>query len=178
MGKFSGDAPEVKKDEGPSISRLLNFIAGSMTPLLPGMLGCGMVKVLLTLLTTFAGLSAESSSYIMLNALGDCFFMFLPVLLCYTTAKKMNGTPIMWMIIGCMLVYPDLVSLMGGASLELGSFLGMPSTSLFGIPVITATYTSSVLPVLLMAPVMKWVNGASNGFSSSRNKLRRLPSFF
>ena len=178
MGKFSGDAPEVKKDDGPILSRLLNFIAGSMTPLLPGMLGCGMVKVLLTLLTTFAGLSAESSSYIMLNALGDCFFMFLPVLLCYTTAKKMNGTPILWMIVGCMLVYPDLGTLMAGGSLELGTFLGMPSTSLFGIPVICATYTSSVLPILLMAPVMKKIEEFADRVSPNVLKAFLKPLLF
>ena len=191
MGNFGGEggAAAAKKDEGPVLSRILNFIAGSMTPLLPGMLGCGMVKVILTLLTNFAGLDQSSSTYVIFNALGDCFFLFLPVLLCYTTAKKLDGNPIMWMIIGCMLVYPDLVSLMGGSlvgangevialgALTLGP-LNMPTTSLFGIPVICATYTSAVLPILLMAPIMKWVEDFADRVSPNVLKAFLKPLLF
>lgn len=85
---------------GNAVQRLFGFIAGCMTPLLPGLLGCGMIKVVLTLLTSFAGLSTESSTYIVLNAMGDCFILFLPIFLCYTTAKKMGGTPVLWMVVG------------------------------------------------------------------------------
>ena len=50
-----------------------------MTPMLPAMLGTGMLKVVLTLLTTFCGMSTESSTYILLFSFADCFFMFLPI---------------------------------------------------------------------------------------------------
>lgn len=118
------------------------------------MLGGGMLKVVLTLLTTFAGMSKDSSTYILLYSFADCFYMFLPVFLGFTISKKTGGNPMLFMLVGAALCYPGLVSLMGG-SLPLGTFLGMPCTYLFGLPVVCSSYTSSVLPMLLMAPVMK-----------------------
>ncbi len=179
-GNFDGSAAATaeKKPEGNPVQRLFGFVAGCMTPLLPAMLGCGMMKVVLTLLTTFAGLDTSSSTYIILTAMGDCFFTFLPIFLAYTIAKKMDGSPILFMVVGACLVYPDLVTLMAGSSLELGTFLGMDCTYLFGIPVICATYTSSVLPILLMAPVMKWVEDFADRVSPNVLKAFLKPLIF
>lgn len=177
MGKFTEDAAP-KKEEGKAVQRLMGFVSGCMTPLLPAMLGTGMLKVILTIFTTFFGMSAESSTYILLYSFADCFYMFLPVFLGFTIAKKMNGSPILFMVVGAALCYPELVSLMGGSSLELGTFLGMPCTYLFGIPVICATYTSSVLPMLLMAPVMKWAEDFADRVSPNVLKAFMKPLIF
>ncbi|MCG4817391.1 hypothetical protein L0N25_10400, partial [Collinsella aerofaciens] len=61
------------KDEGPKenlFSRMCSFVAGCMTPLLPAMLGCGMLKVVLTLLTTFGLVDTSGSTYVILSAAG------------------------------------------------------------------------------------------------------------
>ena len=56
-----------------------------------------MLKVVLTLLTTFAGMSSESSTYILLFAFADAFFTFLPIFMGVTIAKKMGGSPMLLM---------------------------------------------------------------------------------
>lgn len=178
LGNWGEDGGgEPVKAEGNPVQRLFGFVSGCMTPMLPAMLGGGMLKVVLTLLTTFAGMSTESSTYILLYAFADCFFMFLPVFLGFTIAKKMGGNPMLFMSIGAALCYPDLISLMGG-SLELGTFLGMPCTYLFGLPVICASYTSSVLPMLLMAPVMKWAEDFADRVSPNVLKSFLKPLLF
>ncbi len=178
MGKFSEDSAAPAKAEGSLINRLFGFISGCMTPLLPGMLGCGMVKVLLTIFTTFFGMSTESSTYIILYSLGDCFIFFLPVFLAFTGAKKLGKNPVLFMTIACAMVYPDLVTLLGGGSLELGKFMGFQSTSLFGIPVICATYTSSVIPILLMMPVMSFMEDFADRVSPNVLKAFLKPLIF
>lgn len=179
MGKFTEDSAAVpKKAEGSPIQRLFGFVAGCMTPLLPAMLGTGMLKVLLTLLTTFAGMDATSSTYVLIYSFADCFFMFLPIFLGLTIAKKMGGSPVLYMVIGAALCYPDMVALMGGSTLELGTFLGMNCTYLFGLPVICASYTSSVLPMLLMAPVMKWAEDFADRVSPNVLKAFLKPMLF
>ena len=82
MGNFSesGNAAPAK-EEGNIAQRLMGFVAGCMTPLLPAMLGTGMVKVLLTLLTTFGLMSSTGPTYIFLYGMADSFFYFLPILL-------------------------------------------------------------------------------------------------
>lgn len=174
-GEDGGGAPQ--KATGNPVQRLFGFVSGCMTPMLPAMLGGGMLKVVLTLLTTFAGMSAESSTYILLFAFADAFFMFLPVFLGVTIAKKMGGSQMLFMLVGAALCYPNLISLMGG-SLELGTILGMPCTYLFGIPVICVTYTSSVLPMLLMAPVMKWAEDFADRVSPNVLKAFLKPLLF
>lgn len=177
LGNFDEIAADPKA-EGPFIQRLFGFVAGCMTPLLPAMLGTGMIKVIMTLLTTFAGMDTTSSTYIILNAMGDCFFLFLPIFLSYTAARKTGGTPVLFMVIGAAMVYPQLSVLLAGGTLELGTFLGLPCTYFFGIPVISSTYTSSVLPILLMAPVMKAVEDFADRVSPNVLKSFLKPLLF
>lgn len=49
-GEDSGSEPV--EAEGNAVQRLMGFVAGCITPMLPAMLGGGMLKVVLTLLTT------------------------------------------------------------------------------------------------------------------------------
>lgn len=180
-GEDGSSAPQ--KPAGSPLQRMFGFISGCMTPLLPALLGCGMVKVVLTLLVNFAGLSTGSSTYIILNAMGDSVLYFLPVFLCYTSAKKMGGTPALWMVVGMAMIYPSLVTLMAGGSLELGaftlgSFFSVPTTTFFGIPVICTTYTTSFLPIMLMAPVMKGVEEFADRVSPNLLKAFLKPLLF
>lgn len=178
LGNWGEDGGASAKAEGNPVQRLFGFVSGCMTPMLPAMLGAGMLKVVLTLLTTFAGMSTESSTYILLFAFADAFFTFLPIFMGVTIAKKMGGSPMLFMTVGAALCYPNLISLMGGSLGELGVFLGMPCTYLFGIPVICATYTSSVLPMLLMAPVMKWAEDFADRVSPNVLKSFLKPLLF
>ena len=179
LGNFT-EGSKAAKPAGNAVQRLFGFVAGCMTPLLPAMLGTGMVKVLLTLLTTFGLMDKATSGYVILYGMADSFFYFLPVFLAYQIAKKMNGSPALYMVIATMMVYPDIVNLLAGsnADLPLGTFMGMPATSFFGLPVITATYTSSVLPILLMAPVMKAVEDFADRVSPNVVKAFLKPMLF
>ena len=64
------------------------------------MLGTGMVKVLLTLLTTFGVMSSTGPTYTILYGMADCFFYFLPVFLAVQIAKKTNHSVPLFMVIG------------------------------------------------------------------------------
>lgn len=148
LGEFSdgGRTESSGGSKGNFFSRLCGFVAGCMTPLLPAMLGCGMIKVILTLLTTFSLVDTSGSTYVILNAVGDAFFYFMPIMLAYTTAKKLNSNPFLAMVMAAVLLHPDL-----------GALLAQGNTSYFGLPVTSASYSSSVLPVFLMVPVMKYI---------------------
>ena len=178
LGSWGEDGGAPVKATGNPVQRLFGFVSGCMTPMLPAMLGAGMLKVVLTLLTTFAGMDSNSSTYILIFAFADAFFTFLPIFMGVTIAKKMGGSPMLFMTVGAALCYPNLISLMGGSLGELGTFLGMPCTYLFGLPVICATYTSSVLPMLLMAPVMKWAEDFADRVSPNVLKSFLKPLLF
>lgn len=137
------------RNDGPKenlFSRLCGFVAGCMTPLLPAMLGCGMIKVVLTLLTTFGLVDTAGSTYVILNAAGDAFFYFMPILLAMTTAKRLGSNIYLAMVVAAFLIHPNITAL-----------LGEGNTTYFGLPVTAAAYSSSVLPVLLMVPLMGYI---------------------
>ncbi|MBQ7682061.1 MAG: PTS glucose transporter subunit IIA [Oscillibacter sp.] len=159
LGNFSedGGGKAPAKATGNPVQRLFGFVAGCLTPLLPAMLGCGMVKVLLTLLTTLNVMTTTGPTYTILYGMADSFFYFLPIMLGWSIAKKTGHSVPLYMVVGAMLVYPDLITLLGGGveGVTYGTFLGQDCTYLFGfLPVVSASYSSSVLPMLLMAAVM------------------------
>lgn len=148
LGKFEESTGNGQGDGTKEnlFSRLSGFIAGCMTPLLPAMLGCGMIKVVLTLLTTFNLVDSAGSTYIALEAAGDAFFYFMPILLAMTTAKRLGSNIYLAMVMAAFLLHP-----------KLGALLAEGSTTYFGLPVTSASYASSVLPVLLMVPLMGYI---------------------
>lgn len=147
LGHF--DESTGNKDEGPKenlFSRMCSFVAGCMTPLLPAMLGCGMIKVVLTLLTTFGLVDTSGSTYVILSAVGDAFFYFLPILLAMTTAKRLGTNIYLAMVVAALLIHPDITGL-----------LSQGNTTYFGLPVTAAVYSSSVLPIFLIVPIMGYI---------------------
>lgn len=183
LGNFSEDAAPAadKKPEGNPVQRLFGFVAGCLTPLLPAMLGTGMVKVLLTLLTTTKVMSSTSPTYTFLFSMADAFFYFLPIMLGWSIAKKTNHSVPMYMVIGALLVYPDLITILGGAveGVTYGTFLGQNCAYMFGfLPVVCASYSSSVLPMLLMTPVMGWAEDFADRVSPNVLKAFLKPMLF
>ena len=138
--------------------KLTQFISDCIMPVLPVMLGTGILKVILILLTTFKLLSTDSTTYQIFYGISDSFFYFLPAFMGWSIARRMRGSIPLYMAVGLMLCYPSLVNMMDGTSETViyGTFLGMKCIYLFNvIPILDTTYTSSVVPMLLMAPIMK-----------------------
>lgn len=123
---------EEKKDKQSVGQFLLEFISGIMTPCIGMLCASGMIKGILSIFTYFGWLAADSGIYQLLNACGDALFYFFPILLGYTTAKKLKMEPFLGLIIGAALLYPTIQ----GVDLNV---LGMN---------VNATYSSTLLPVI------------------------------
>jgi len=171
---------EDKQKNESMFQKVFGFVFACMGPILPGMLGTGMVKVLLIISTSFGIMDPTGSTYVILYSMADSFFYFLPVFLAWSAAVQLECSVPLFMTIGAAFCYPDIVSLMGGAmeGARMGTFLGMQCTYLLGVPVICTSYTSSVLPILLMAPIMKWVEGFADRVSPNLVKSFLKPMLF
>ena len=92
-------------------------------------------------------MSDTSQTYKILYSLGDATFYFLPFLLVISSSKKFNINPYtLGAVIGVML-YPDFTGLVASGE----------KISLFGLPVAAASYTYAVIPVIIMAWIMKYI---------------------
>lgn len=99
------------EDEAPQglFNKLIDIISGCFQPILGPLCAAGIIKGLNALLVFILGSSfSNSGTYMILNAIGDSIFNFLPIILGYTAAKKFNVNVIVGMIIGATLCYPTI----------------------------------------------------------------------
>lgn len=144
------DKPKEKLTLKKVGSNIMNYLSGSMTQLIGVMIGAAMFKTVLVLIgpDMLKLISAESDTYVLLNAIYNAFFYFLPVFLGYAAAKKLNASVTLGMMMGTLLLVPDLVNLIG--TKETISIYGLLNAPL-------QSYAQSVLPVLLAVALMSVV---------------------
>lgn len=123
---------------------ILTNIAGIFTPIIPAIAGSGMIKGVLSVLAMYYlnkhNIDIKTTqSYIIFNSMADAIFYFMPIMLGYTSAKVFKANKIISMVIGATLCYPAFTALMTGE--EAIKFLGLSVTK--------ASYTSSVIPIIL-----------------------------
>lgn len=143
---------EKKKRQNP-LDTATSFISSIFAPIVSALAGAGMVKALLSILVAFQLVDTSGQTYIIINMISDAAFAFLPVLLAYTTAQKLKCNPIMAATVAGILVHGTWNSLVAAGE----------AVTLFGIvPLYLVTYTSSVIPIVLVlliqAPLERWLN--------------------
>lgn len=144
-----GGAAEHTEKVNPIVAAL-DFIAGCMTPLFTAIIAGGLVKVLLVIFgpTLLNVMQTTSDTYILMNALGDAPFYFLPVLVAFTASRKLNCNSYLSVMVASVLIYPDVITLLAGDG----------ATHLFGvIPVVHGSYSSSIIPAMLSTLLLKYV---------------------
>ncbi len=156
LGKFAGsasDVSDVNDNEGKSaFDRIVDMISAILTPTIPLLAGCGIIKGLLAFCTAMKWLDPTSGFAQILSAAGDSLFYFFPIFLGYTSAEKFGMNKLLGMAIGATLVHPTIVGLKAAEPL-FTLFEGTPiatnvTTTFLGIPVLMVSYTSSVMPII------------------------------
>ena len=144
------DTSKTQPENVKLTEKLFDFIASIFTPILPAIIGAGLVKSVLAL-AVLLGLSTQSNTYYFINIIGDAPLYFLPMMLAVTASKKLGCNPYMAVAITGALLHPNYTALITDA-------YNIHFSSMFGIPVTLASYGSSVIPVLLMVFLLKYVD--------------------
>lgn len=145
-------------DEKTSLlDKFIDLISGIFAPALGCLAATGMIKGLATILVTTGAVTKTSGTYIVLYAIGDAFFYFLPIILGLSAAKKFGVDQFIGLSIGAALVYPTIVALNPTAVTGKPLFTLFANTAISSpihitflkIPVIMMNYTSSVIPIIV-----------------------------
>ena len=154
LGSFSetpaGDADKKGKTGKKRVnifSAILDAISGSIAPIIPAIIGAGMIRVLYIILNFW--IPAENSTMTILNAIADAAFYFLPVLIAFAAGKKFGANPFLTAAVVGVLIHPNIISHVSNAAEHWATFLG--------IPVLNTSYSSSVLPAIIVAYAMSWI---------------------
>ena len=137
-------------------SSLIGVITGSMIPVIGLLAAAGILKGILTLLKYYQLVDAGSTTFTIIDAMGDAVFYFLPIFVGFTAARRLGSDPIIVSIIGGVLAYPSIVEIASGEAER--SILGMPlNAEFFGLPFHMASYTYSIFPMIVAAWVASLV---------------------
>lgn len=158
------------EEEAPQglFNKLIDIISGCFQPILGPLCAAGIIKGLNALLVFILGSSfSNSGTYMILNAIGDSIFNFLPIILGYTAAKKFNVNVIVGMIIGATLCYPTIqTNTLSAAGKAIGTlpFIGSYYTKFIGIPFVSGNYTSTVVPVICIVALAAQIQKIAKKF--------------
>ncbi|AWD86716.1 MULTISPECIES: PTS system trehalose-specific EIIBC component [Bacillus] len=160
MGEASKD--DVKKAAAQNMNplqRAVKTLADIFIPLLPAIVTAGLLMGLNNILTA-EGIFYSAKSIVqvypqwadlanMINLIAGTAFAFLPALIGWSAVKRFGGSPLLGIVLGLMLVHPDLLNAWGyGAAEQNGD---IPVWNLFGLEVQKVGYQGQVLPILLAA---------------------------
>ena len=175
IGGFSAQATlDVNEDANLTdektdpFSKLLGLISSIFQPILGTLMAGGFIVSALSLICVFAPDFKGPTTYTVLYAIGYAVFKFFPIIVAWSAGQKFGVKPVLSMVIGAALIYPDLIALVSsdptsilfeGNSLLQASVYG----DVFGIPLILLNYYVQVLPSIpimwLASKVQKFFSG-------------------
>jgi len=126
------------------MNKILGAISGSFAPILGVLAGSALITALLSLLKTLGWIDPESATYLILAAAGHAIFYFFPIFLGITMANKLGASGFVGGAIGAALLEPNYTNLVTQ---------GAQDVSFLGIPVILASYSSTVFPILIAVSI-------------------------
>lgn len=140
------DGPAEKLTIASAGKLIMNYLAGSMTPMIPVLLAAGLFKTVGAVLgpTMLGVMAADSDLVRFMDMIYNAAFYFMPIYLGFNASRQIGLTPILGAFLGGMLIEPTFVSLAAeGTPLSVYGFL----------PCVPGAYAQTVLPILLTIPV-------------------------
>lgn len=171
LTKIIGETNEPKQDTRNMkwSDRLIDTLTGIFTPILAPLTAAGMLKAVLAILVAFKWVDSSTMTYQVINFMADSTFYFLPILLANSAARKFGCTPMLAMMLGGILLHPNFVNLVNAVK------EGGQAISVFGLPIYAASYSSSVIPIILGVWFMSKVEPLADRISPKAIKFFTRP---
>ncbi|MFV0556536.1 MAG: PTS transporter subunit EIIC [Lactovum sp.] len=139
---LAGGEVELEADETVKLSfvdKITDLASALFVPILGVLAASGTLQGLTSLLLLMGAIDEKSGTYLVLHAIGESIFYYLPVFLAYTSAQKFGGKPFFAMIIAGVMIYPELITAVDAG--EALTFVGIPMTLI--------NYSKTVFPIVL-----------------------------
>lgn len=133
-----------------SANAVIDLLSSFFLSIINLLVSVGILKGALTLLQVSGVVAADTTTYAILNGMADALFYFIPIFLAFTASKRFGVDTVTGMLIGCIILYPSITEIMAGSE----------PVYLFGLELQKATYSSSVIPILLAIYTASWVQKA------------------
>ncbi|SDH41683.1 PTS system trehalose-specific IIB component, Glc family /PTS system trehalose-specific IIC component, Glc family [Alteribacillus persepolensis] len=144
------------------VQKLVKVLADIFIPILPAIVTAGLLLGINNILTG-TDIFYEGQSVVdvhtqwadladIINIIASTAFVFLPGLIGWSAVKKFGGNPLLGIVLGLVLVHPDLLNAHGyGEAKEAGE---VPIWNILGLEVEKVGYQGQVLPILFASYVL------------------------
>lgn len=130
------------------VTGIFETMAAILLPVIPALAGAGMIKGLITILTSYCGVDAASDAIQVLTIAGDCVFYFLPFLVAWSASKRFKTDTACSLALAGALLYPTMTA---------GLAEGAAPMVFLGLPIPFVKYASSSIPIILAVLVLSFV---------------------
>ncbi|WP_152600701.1 PTS system trehalose-specific EIIBC component [Pontibacillus yanchengensis] len=156
------DVKAASSEKMNPLQRAIKTLADIFIPILPAIVTAGLLMGIYNILSG-TGIFFDEKSLIdvypqwsdlanIINLIANTAFVFLPGLIGWSAVKKFGGNPLLGIVLGLMLVHPDLLNAWSyGEAVKEGS---VPKWNLFGLEVEKIGYQGQVLPVLFASYIL------------------------
>lgn len=128
------------------IQKISRTFGDIFLPIIPVLVATGLCMGCRTMLVQAGILPSTGTWYTLSKVLTDTAFTFLPALVTWSTCRKFGGTPVIGIVLGLMLVSPDLPS---ASAISEGAAKAL-QLHILGLNLSIQGYQSSVLPALCL----------------------------
>lgn len=160
---------QIQEDKKNIFEKVIATISGIFTPIIPAITGAGILKAVIALLVAFKAVDTSSQTYQFLVFFADAAFYFLPFLIANSAANRFKCNPYIAMSIAGVLVHPTFINMVNTAKAD-GTAL-----SFIGLPVTLASYSSSVIPIILSIWFMSYIEPIADKISPKSVKFFTKP---
>ncbi len=129
------------------LTGIVDAIVACVIPLIPILIGSGVLQAIVLIIQQFGWLPADSPTLVTINFVANAAFYFLPVFVGFFAAKKYGANVALGAMLGAALIHPTFVSMVTAGD----------AGSVFGLPIYSASYSSTIVPIILAVWVMSYV---------------------
>ncbi len=160
------DGPKAKWTLKRVGNGILDGLSGSLVPIIPYLMAYALFQVITALIgpMVFGWADVGDPIYDLFTMVSATGLYLLPVVVASTAAKKFGATPVVAMLLVGLLVYPGFVAMAG------------QEWSVYGLPVTPADYTGTVIPSILTAWILSYVEKGFKRILPKALKIVFVPS--
>ena len=140
---------EKIKERVTKTKGILDTIVQCIVPVIPLLIGAGMLKVVLMLIgpTVFGLLSESSNTYIVLEFVSDAGYYFLPIYIAVSSAGVFKIDKFIAALSGAILVSPVFIEYVTSGQ----------TLSVFGLPITMTDYSNQIIPSIIITWILSIV---------------------
>lgn len=142
----------IEQPKKNKLASIVEAISGIFAPTLPVLIGCGMFKAIVSLITNLGLMESSNSFIVVLSMMGDLIFYFFPFFLAVSAARKFKVSEYLALALAAALMYPTI---MNGAAAAAET--GVKSLYFLGMPMLYMNYKSTVIPIILSVYVLSLI---------------------